>query len=98
MRFNIYQRDWEDFKVATLEAETKEEALKRYFKQNGISKDADLFYAGTADKFICHDCGKHFDYPHMVAESRGEFWGMPCSETVGYCPLCGGWDFEEVAG
>lgn len=46
-------------------------------------------------RFICCECGKEFDEPRAVQESRGEFWGVPCSETVYYCPFCGG-DFEEV--
>lgn len=96
MRFNIYQQDWEDIMVSIIEADSKEEAKQIYLEQNSITEDAELFYASRADRFYCHECEKHFDYPHMVVESRGEYWGMPCSETVGYCPLCGGWDFEEV--
>lgn len=46
------------------------------------------------DRFICLDCGKTFDSPKVVEESRGEFWGAPCWETVAYCPYCMG-DFEE---
>lgn len=44
-------------------------------------------------KFKCLDCGKEFDYPKIVEEPRGEFWGMPCTESVAYCPFCGG-DFD----
>lgn len=33
-----------------------------------------------------------------IEESRGEFWGMPCSERVPVCPFCrtdGITDYEE---
>ena len=45
--------------------------------------------------YRCNDCGKEFFEPKAVEESRGEFWGMPCSETMYYCPECGSEDFEE---
>lgn len=46
-------------------------------------------------RFRCCDCGKYFDYPKYVMESRGEFWGSPCYEEMPYCPYCGG-DFDEA--
>ena len=45
--------------------------------------------------FKCLDCGRIFDSPKVVEESRGEFWGMPCTETMYYCPYCGG-DIDYV--
>lgn len=47
-----------------------------------------------ADRFKCCDCGKTFNVPKLVEESRGEFWGAPCYETMVYCPYCMG-DFED---
>lgn len=41
----------------------------------------------------CNDCGARFEYPKAVKEYRGECFGFPAYETVGYCPECGGWDF-----
>ena len=46
--------------------------------------------------FKCYECGKRFEWPEEVDEPRGEYWGMPCSERVYYCPMCDGWDFEEI--
>ena len=46
------------------------------------------------DRFRCCDCGRTFDEPKEVQESRGEFWGSPCWETMYYCPYCNG-DYEE---
>ena len=45
----------------------------------------------------CIDCGKIFDDDDVAVweESRGEFWGVPCSETVSGCPHCQG-DYEQV--
>lgn len=37
----------------------------------------------------CFNCGAIFEYPKLVREYRGEFWGSPAYETVGYCPCCG---------
>ena len=45
--------------------------------------------------YICLDCGEKFDEPASWQESRGEFWGVPCSETVSGCPYCKG-DYVEV--
>lgn len=45
----------------------------------------------------CLDCGLYFDYDERETwkESRGEWWGMPCSEAVSGCPECHG-DYEEL--
>lgn len=48
-----------------------------------------------ARAFVCCNCGKIFDYPEAVEESRGEYWGMPAYETMYYSPCCT-YDFEEV--
>lgn len=45
--------------------------------------------------FKCYCCGKIFEYPICVSESRGEFWGMPAFEDMYYSPCCVD-DFEEV--
>lgn len=46
----------------------------------------------------CAACKSWFDdySEETVEESRGEFWGMPCSETMHYryCPYCGE-DYDE---
>lgn len=44
--------------------------------------------------YVC-ECGAVFHEPKAVEESRGEFWGMPCSETMYYCPVCGDDCFDE---
>lgn len=46
--------------------------------------------------YRCEDCGALFYEPKAVQESRGEYWGVPCSETVYYCPCCGSECFDEV--
>lgn len=50
--------------------------------------------------YYCTDCKKWFDVPVVeeVQEGRGEFWGMPCSETVryAYCPECGSADIVDA--
>lgn len=45
-------------------------------------------------KYRCVECGETFDEPKAIRESRGEYWGVPCYETMYYCPFCEG-DFEE---
>lgn len=45
--------------------------------------------------YKCLDCGRVFDEPISWSESRGEYWGMSCSEEVGGCPYCKG-DYEEA--
>lgn len=46
----------------------------------------------------CNDCGCEFENPKVVYESRGEFWGAPAYEAVGYCPNCGSDYYEEYDG
>ena len=46
-------------------------------------------------KYRCCDCGAVFDDPATWEESRGEFWGFPCTETMSGCPECEG-DYEEA--
>lgn len=46
--------------------------------------------------FYCEHCGKEFEFPKAVEESRGEFWGMPAFETMYYCPYCGDDDYAEI--
>ena len=45
--------------------------------------------------YKCCDCGNVFEYPDVWQESRGEYWGVSCSESVGGCPNCHG-DYEEA--
>lgn len=47
--------------------------------------------------YKCNDCGNKFHEYEMkkVEESRGEFWGMPCYETIYLCPYCCSEDFDE---
>lgn len=47
--------------------------------------------------YKCLDCGHVFDdgEQEVWEESRGEFWGAPCSEVVDGCPRCHG-DYEEA--
>lgn len=47
--------------------------------------------------YKCLDCGNIFEEGEQARwnESRGEFWGVPCSEEMSGCPLCHG-DYEET--
>ena len=40
---------------------------------------------------ICRECESIFneDELKIVHEPRGEFWGIPCTEPMAYCPYCG---------
>ena len=42
--------------------------------------------------YKCLDCGHIFEEGEQAhwSESRGEFWGMSCSEEMSGCPLCRG--------
>ena len=96
------------FKPFITEAETKEEAKSNFLKAWGMAEDDEdawRYYAVSVKstmRFKCEDCGKHFGYPKIVKESRGEYWGIPCQEDVSVCPHCGSVFFyeveEEVAG
>lgn len=46
--------------------------------------------------YRCNDCGLEFSRLKAVEESRGEFWGVPCSETLYVCPNCEGDDIDEI--
>lgn len=47
--------------------------------------------------YICLECGHIFEdgEEKRWTESRGEFWGMACSEEMTGCPICEG-DYEEA--
>lgn len=47
-----------------------------------------------AKLLICANCGRAFDEPRLVYESRGEFWGAPAYEPMSYSPCCND-DYEE---
>ena len=40
--------------------------------------------------FKCTECEAIFEEPATWEESRGEFWGFPCTETMVGCPECRG--------
>ena len=49
----------------------------------------------------CHDCDRVFSELDVVVkdyyESRGEYWGMPCSEHIleWHCPFCNSEDLDH---
>ena len=47
--------------------------------------------------YKCLTCGHIFEEGEQAIwkESRGEYWGTPCSEEMSGCPLCKG-DYEET--
>jgi len=53
-------------------------------------------------RYLCTRCKEVWDESeleiHTWEESRGEFWGMPCTETMSEqcCPRCGYSDYLEV--
>lgn len=49
--------------------------------------------------YKCVECGNLFEEGEEAfwEESRGEFWGRPCSETLSGCPVCKGSYLETVA-
>lgn len=49
-------------------------------------------------KYLCWECKSEIqgDDLKAVEESRGEFWGTPCYETMYVCPNCGSDDLEEI--
>lgn len=54
----------------------------------------DYFYTESCNLDYCTECGNELDDEDVITvnESRGEFWGAPCSETIvtGYhCSHCG---------
>lgn len=42
----------------------------------------------------CDNCGKIFEEPKIVQESRGEYFGRPAYEDWAVCPFCGDDDLE----
>lgn len=46
--------------------------------------------------YRCVSCGKIFDIPKVVSEYVGEFWGTPAYQNVGYCPICGDDEYDEI--
>jgi hypothetical protein len=49
-------------------------------------------------KFICSECGEIFNENEFAtwSESRGEYWGAPCSEEMSGCPYCHSDAYEEA--
>lgn len=47
--------------------------------------------------YKCLDCGHIFEEDEQArwSESRGEYWGSPCYETMSGCPVCKG-EYEET--
>lgn len=47
--------------------------------------------------YRCKECGRLFyeDEVMVVEESRGEFWGFPCTEKMHYSPCCMG-DYDDA--
>lgn len=48
-------------------------------------------------KYICRYCKTIFDddSSESVLEDRGEYWGIPCSESMTACPCCLSTDYFE---
>lgn len=48
-------------------------------------------------RYKCCDCGQIFDEEDAgtINESRGEFWGEPCYESMMCCPSCNSMDIDE---
>lgn len=48
-------------------------------------------------RYRCDNCGAELEEDEVKAieDPRGEFWGMPCSETIYVCPVCGTDALEE---
>ena len=57
-----------------------------------------------AKRYKCYECGEVFEEDDIILkevwESRGEYWGVPCSEKMvyAYCPHCGAEEdcFDEL--
>ena len=47
--------------------------------------------------YRCIECGHLFEEGEQARwrESRGEFWGTPCSEEMSGCPICKS-PYEEI--
>lgn len=48
--------------------------------------------------YKCLDCGEVFEEEEAgtIRESRGEFWGEPCYESMMCCPYCHSMYLEET--
>ena len=46
--------------------------------------------------FRCNNCGCEFEELAYWEESRGEYWGTPCSERMCGCPNCYDDDIDEI--
>ncbi len=48
-------------------------------------------------RYKCLNCGEifHEDDAGTYQESRGEFWGTPCNESMMCCPSCRSDDLDE---
>ena len=81
-------------------AESNEKARETFLSDGGVPEDeAWRYYAvsvESTEKYICEECGKSFGWPDNIKESRGEYWGIPCSEDVAVCPHCGSGQFHET--
>ena len=76
----------------------KQKAVNRVktWKSHRLFNNGDSFYNSNLLSY-CENCGEKLDDEdiNQVSESRGEYWGAPCSEMVvtGYsCSKCG---YEE---
>lgn len=45
--------------------------------------------------FRCDKCGKIFEWPVMIKECVGEYWGIPAYDEFPYSPCCHK-DFTEL--
>ena len=50
------------------------------------------------ETYRCEECGEIFREDEMGywRESRGEFWGSPCSEEMAGCPCCHSMYYHEA--
>ena len=50
------------------------------------------------ETYRCEECGKIFNEEEMGCwgESRGEYWGVSCSEQVCGCPSCHSMYYHEA--
>ena len=69
----------------------------REWKGHKVWEDKDYFYDNSCKLEYCNECGNKLKDEDIKTqnESRGEFWGAPCSETIviGFkCSSCG---YEE---
>lgn len=70
----------------------------RIWNGHKVYGEHDYFYECGIHLEYCTDCGAKLDDEDIktATESRGEFWGAPCSETIVvgvHCHTCG---FDET--